>query len=364
MVTRYDYIELKADVSKEGWIRDKPIVTRAGIFEYRTADGKVKREFRSADEVFKADSLNTLAGIPITDGHRGIIDNSNANGIIGTVLSPGVKDDENVLAEVIIHDANKLGKRRELSLGYVCETKEVAGVYNGQRYDCEQINIRYNHLAVVTKGRAGNARLRLDSADDAVNGYFEIEKEPDMADAIALKFATIRLDEIDYSAAPEVVNAYRKAREEIAALQKRFDTLEAERDSFKSKLADSAKEIATIRSTARSEIKARLDLETIAKNYSVKCDESDSDRAVREKILNKLNPSLRFDGKSEDYVDSAFDIAMSYESDKNKKLSGQKHKMDSTDGKRNDDSIPAAVSAREQMMRRIRGEKTDDDRAA
>jgi len=357
MVTRYDHIELKAEVSKEGWIRDKPIVTRAGIFEYRSADGKIKKELRSDEEVFKADSLNTLAGIPITDNHRGIINNSNANGIIGAVLSPGVKDAGNVLAEVIIHDANKLGTRRELSLGYVCETKDTPGIYNGERYDCEQVNIRYNHLAVVTKGRAGNARLRLDSADDAVSDYFEIEKEPDMADVP--KLVTIRLDEIDYSAAPEVGNALKKAKEDIVALQKRFDTLEAERDSFKTKLAESESNVASIRAAARSEIKSRLELETIANNHSVKFDEADSNRSIREKILAKLNSTFKFDGKSDDYVDSAFEIAIAYEADKNKKVSNQKRIVEKHDGKGNDDNVPAAVSARELMLRRMRGEKDE-----
>jgi uncharacterized protein len=359
-VTRYDYIELKADVSKEGWIKDKPIVTRAGIFEYRGIDGKVKREFRPESEVFANDSLVSLVGVPITDGHRGIIDRNNTSGIIGAVLSPGVKEDQNVTAEIIIHDANKLGKKRELSLGYTCETKEIPGEWNGQRYDCEQFNIRYNHLAVVTKGRAGNARLRLDSAD-AVNGYFE--RETDMSDNTS-KLVTIRLDEIDYAAAPEVVNAFRKGKEDIVALQKRFDELEADRDSLKTKLTDATNLVASVKASARSEVKARLELETIAKNYSVKCDEADSDRVVREKILTKLNPSLRFDGKSADYVDSAFDIAMSYEADKNKKVTSQIHRMDKRDDKAVDRDIPAAVSAREEMIKRLRGETVDDKSAA
>ena len=81
---------------------------------------------------------------------------------------------------------------------------------------------------LLSKGRAGNARLRLDSAD-AVSGDFEREDD-DMPDPI--KLTNIRLDNIDYQASPEVVNAYTKAQADLAALQKRFDTLEAERDSL------------------------------------------------------------------------------------------------------------------------------------
>ena len=353
-VTRYDIIELKAEVTPEGFIRDKPIVTRAGIFEYRTVDGKTKREFRSADEVFKSDSLNSLSGVPVTDGHRGLIGVDNTSGIVGTVLSPGERIDENVSADIIIHDAKKLGKKRELSLGYTCDVKETPGEYNGQRYDCEQTNIRYNHLAVVSKGRAGNARLRLDSAD-AVSDDFEIIKDDPMPDP---KLVTIRLDSIDYTASPEVVNALNKAQTEMAALQKRFDGLEAERDSFKTKVSEADAKIAAIKATARSEMKARFDLETVATTNKVKFDEDATDRSIKELVLTKLNPSMKFDGKSDDYVDSAFDIAMTYEGDKNKKVSGQKQNLD----KRNDSEVdyrPGAISGRETMLRRLRGEKVD-----
>ena len=192
MVTRYDIIELKAEVTPEGFIRDKPVVTRAGIFKYRMLMVKRNENFVLLMKCFKADSLTSLSGVPVTDGHRGLITNHNATGIVGTVLSPGERVDNDVAAEIIIHDANKLGKKRELSLGYTCDIKETSGEYNGQRYDCEQTNIRYNHLAVVSKGRAGNARLRLDSAD-AVSDNFELERDDPMPDP-TVKLVTIRLD--------------------------------------------------------------------------------------------------------------------------------------------------------------------------
>jgi uncharacterized protein len=359
MVTRYDVIELKADVSSEGWIRDKPVVTRVGIFEYKTVTGKVVKEFRSDEEVFKADSLNTLAGVPVTDGHNGIITSNNATGIIGTVLSPGVKADENVVADVIIHDAKKLGKKRELSLGYVCDINNTPGEWNGQRFDCMQVNIRYNHLAVVNKGRAGNARLRLDSSD-AVS--FDFEREQDMPDNNPNKLVVIRLDNIDYHADPEVINAYTKAQNDLVALQKRFDTLEAERDSLNTKLVDANKLVDAVKAGARSEVKARLELEALATKNGVKFDQEDTDRVVKEKVLTKLNSSIKFDGKSDDYVDSAFDIAMTYEKDKSKKVTSQLTRIVKTDG--NTDDVPAAVSSRELMLRRIRGEKIEDKTAA
>src|SRR5215472_13741050 len=100
-VTRYDVIELRAEVTPEGWIRDQPIITRPGIFVYRTADGEVRREYRPDDEVFSDLSLGSTYGIPITDSHYGLVSRDNVNGIVGTVTSPGRQDEANVVADII-----------------------------------------------------------------------------------------------------------------------------------------------------------------------------------------------------------------------------------------------------------------------
>ena len=57
------------------------VITRSGIFVYKDASGKSIREYRPDEEVFKADSLTSIRGMPITDGHRGILNtNSNLDG--------------------------------------------------------------------------------------------------------------------------------------------------------------------------------------------------------------------------------------------------------------------------------------------
>ena len=105
-----------------------------------------------------------------------------------------------------------------------------------------------------------------------------------------------------------------------------------------------------------------LELETVAGTHKVKFDEETTDRSIKELILTKVNPALKFDGKSDDYVDSAFDIAMTYEADKTKKVSGQVGKVTKADSVVTDDR-PAAVSAREQMIARLRGEVKDEKAA-
>lgn len=166
-VSRLDSTPLTAAYfTSEGYLRDKPIVTTCGIFEYQNEDGTIHRELRLPEDVFAPESLKTYKGKPIILTHEaGEINKDNVHReIIGTVLSDGIRDGDNVRADIVIHDSDQLRKGlRELSLGYDCDLEEKSGNWNGQPYDAVQHNIRINHLALVEEARAGhNARLNLD----------------------------------------------------------------------------------------------------------------------------------------------------------------------------------------------------------
>lgn len=116
---RYDFVDLgAATVTPEGWVRDRPVLTRTGVFEYRRADGTVQREYRPADEVFAADALASLRGVPVTDDHPGgpVTAASPARNI-GAVLSGGEADGESVRADVVIHNPARIGAKREPGCG-------------------------------------------------------------------------------------------------------------------------------------------------------------------------------------------------------------------------------------------------------
>jgi len=153
--------------TEEGYLIDHPIVTTCGIFEYLHEDGSIRRELRLPEEVFKAKSLATYKGKPIIITHdAGAINKDNVDDEqIGTILSEGYQDGENVRAEIIIHntDAMKECKLRELSLGYNLRLEDKSGEWNGEHYDAIQRDIEINHLALVDEARAGEAaRLNVD----------------------------------------------------------------------------------------------------------------------------------------------------------------------------------------------------------
>lgn len=167
---RYDSIPLgETYFTPEGYLIDHPILTRVGIFEYKNPDGSIRRELRLPEEVFAPESLASYKGKPVILTHEaGMIDSDNVQQEqIGTILSEGTQDGDNVRAQIIIHDARKLDYGlRELSLGYSLDLEEVPGEWQGQPYDAMQRNIRVNHLALVEKARAGDsARLNIDGED-------------------------------------------------------------------------------------------------------------------------------------------------------------------------------------------------------
>jgi hypothetical protein len=171
-VTRLDSIpEGKAEWTSEGFLVDKPIVTSVGIFEYSNEDGSVRRELRLPEHVFAPESLASYKGKPVIVTHRaGLVTNENApEEVIGTILSEGIRDGDDVRAEIIIHDtdAMKRSGMKELSLGYNLVLDETPGEWNGRPYDAVQTEIRINHLALVEHARAGEeARLNVDGKDE------------------------------------------------------------------------------------------------------------------------------------------------------------------------------------------------------
>jgi len=170
-VIRLDSMPIgKASFTPEGYLKDRPVLTSIGIFEYGNPDGSVRRELRLPEDVFDEESLRSYRGKPIIITHdAGLVNKENvAENQIGTILSNGMRDGDDVKADIIIHDtdAMKDSGLKELSLGYNLDLDETPGVWNGMHYDAVQRNIRINHLALVREARAGEqARLNLDGRD-------------------------------------------------------------------------------------------------------------------------------------------------------------------------------------------------------
>ncbi len=147
-------------------------ITKAGVFEYLNPDGSIRRELRRPEQVFSPKTMASASLLTVTSHHPpDPLDAKTAKKYaVGATGETAVRDDDHVRTTVMVNDAETLAKMErypEVSCGYACDTIERGGVdpvYG--RYDAEQVNIEYNHLAVaVPVARAGStARVRMDGA--------------------------------------------------------------------------------------------------------------------------------------------------------------------------------------------------------
>jgi len=349
-VQRFDYIELKATKTPEGFIQDSPIVGRVGILEYRQPDGSIRREFRPPEEAFHADRRGSLKGKPVTAGHFGLVRADNVSTIkpIGTILTEGTQDGDNIRADLIIYNLDTKG--RQLSCGYTLDTEEAPGEWKGVSYQAIQRNIRYNHVAVVQSARAGpTARLNMDG-----NQYFDNGKGGEK------QMPKIRLDGIEYEAAQEVINALEKANARIDTLetagkaaQTNLDAVTAERDGLKAKVDGHADELDKANKDAAdtigAAIKARVELLRTAETFRVDKADELSDKEIKVSVIKAVRGD-DFDpaDKSDAYIDAAFDLA---KADKRvDSMADQRKKLNDKGGKNNEDENSSSTSARQRMI--------------
>lgn len=301
-VTRFDYSDFKATKTDEGFLVDSPIVARIGIQEYRRSDGSIRRELRLPEEVFSTDALNSMRGKPITVDHpsNGKVTHKDAHRVtVGTILGAGTQDGDNVRTDITIHSPDSIGDRRELSLGYSAILDETPGEWNGQRYDAIQRDIRVNHLSVVKKGRAGAiARLNMDSNEE----FFNQQEQQTMT-------VKVKLDGLEYDAAPEVSRELDKLRVDAADAKTKLDAANAAKDVLQAKVDAQADALVAAKEQGRADAMARLGLETIASKFKVDAKDK-SDREVKELVIKTVRKDADLKDKSDVYVDAAFDMAI------------------------------------------------------
>ena len=237
---RYDRVKIGSlSETPEGFLKGEAVVTRTGIFHYRDGAGGTRRELRHPDEVFKSDSLDSLKMIPMTLDHpNGLVTAENAKelsvGHVGENVRP---DGRFVVVPLVVTDREAIkavkGGVRELSLGYEQMLVMDGGTWDGERYDARQTEIRYNHLAIVDRARAGEAaRLNLDSADAV-----EIEKE----EASMPDLRKVTIDGVQYDAEAPVIQALNKATKDAEEAQTKLKEAQGLADREKGR-ADEAEE--------------------------------------------------------------------------------------------------------------------------
>jgi hypothetical protein len=372
----------KVEYTEEGYLIDTPVVTSTGIFEYKNLDGTIKNELRLPEHVFAGDSLASYEGKPVIITHEaGRVNAGNvADEIVGTILSKGYRDGDDVRAKIVIHDVGtvKQSGLRELSLGYDLTLDETPGEWNGQHYDAIQTGIVINHLAIVREARAGEqARLNIDGKNEPENLSGGIET---MAKGIKRTNAD---DGTNPAATPEqppqetggttestveetvtAINERHRDDEDISTLigligqlQAEVEKLQAAKDFTEAPPAEDEQEeepetpADTEPSMNADSVDAivaeRLELARIGDKLRLDGLERLKAIDAKKKIILAVKPNLKLDGKSEVYVDAAFDMAMN-EYNARKDTEYQRQQIFNSDSKKQ--TASGANEARRKMI--------------
>ena len=157
--------------TSEGYLVATARVARTGVQEYYAAElgdvavqagfkpDDIVRVYRSPDQVFSRDTLNSLTRVPVTIGHPPESVNADnwSQYAVGEVGDAFAKDGEWIVVNPMIKDAKGIEAARtthkEISMGY---NADIVKARDGIDADFEMTDIRMNHLALVPKGRAGS----------------------------------------------------------------------------------------------------------------------------------------------------------------------------------------------------------------
>ena len=322
-----DWIASKFEVTPEGYLKGRAAVTNIGVFTYRYGDGSIIRELRLPDEVFKAESMDTLKNKPITIDHpQAFVTADNIDELSVGSSGSNVLNGDNIYLSIDLEVRKPEGVvaikeegKNYLSCGYSCDVEQASGRWLGVEYDAIQRNISYNHVALCSAPRAGEtARIKVDHMDAADAVLVEKIEEDVMAD---------KVDELNQKV-DEVEKLNVTLTKDNAELQAKLDALvadktaiEVERDTLKDKvdgLETKLKEVeATILDEAdiAAKVTAKVALIDQAKALEVEAKADMSDLDIKKAVIMKIFPKAVLEGKSDAYVDARFDSALEYKAE-------------------------------------------------
>lgn len=325
----FDFVELpKIKKTPDGFLTGNAIVTKTGVFKYKTWSGKVMYQLRHPDDVFADKSLHSLRLIPVTLDHPDeivTIDNAESLQVGSTGDEVLVKGDK-VICSLSIFKKNavqaiKRGKK-QLSLGYRHNLVEEAGEYEGQKYTHRQINICYNHLAIVDAGRVGpDARLNLDSVSVMINeeneGKIMNEKENQDSDEKveiqdqnenSSKDTENKNNDCFKQKIDELAKSLESKQECLQSLNKEVlsskEELKQLKEEYLKKVEDFAKD--SKKNDLLFDKKLKL-IDQASQFVSRDSLYSKSIREIHELVLKNSNKNFACDGKSDEYVAGVFD---------------------------------------------------------
>ena len=312
----------------DGYLVATARVGRANNVQVYTGDEMERPEMpfvrihRPASEVFSKDAMTSVAHKPMTNDHPvdGVSADTWKRDAIGQMGDEITKDGEFVRVPLVMMDGAAIkdyeAGKRDLSLGYTADIDWTGGFTDsGQEYDAIQRNIRVNHVALVSEGRA-NQEFRI---GDGANQW---GARPTTRKAGGHKMADLQkavIDGLTIDVTDQGAQAIEKLQKQltdadkaksdtqtthdaaIAAKDAEIAKKQAEVDDLKGKVLDDAALDKRVQDRAELIGKATAiakDLETTGV----------SDAEIRKATVAAKLGDAAIKDKSEAYIDARFDI--------------------------------------------------------
>lgn len=318
-VTQIDTALLKlANMTKtpEGYLVGMVPIAKIGIYKYLQEDGTVQRQFVNKDTLINKKSLDTLKLKPITNQHPPeiLLDSTNVKKRqVGSTGENAVLDGEFLLTSLTITDAEAIqatiNGTNGLSPGYVCDLEMTSGTYNGEPYDCIQINRDYNHVCICDIPRGGDD-IRLPQLD----GITFIEKNNTDKLTKGYNMAKLNIEGIEYEVPPEVLNYVGKLQAGSKAMEDQCKTVSGTMDALKAKLDSFEKR--DINAEIQKGILERSALLSIAKDKakldSKTCPNIDTmtPQEIKMAIIKKVLPNAQLDSQEQSYINGFYNAVI------------------------------------------------------
>lgn len=311
-----------------GFLKAKALIARSGIQEYLgyelgLSDNPMKRVriYRPESVVFDSAVLDGCLGLDITNDHPSVDVNSDTYKDLtcGCVTSKGERSAEQpnyIVCDILVKDKQAIqdieNGKSELSAGYQSRCVLAEGVTpEGEPYDGYIEDIVLNHVAIVAKGRAGNARI-LDHQSKGVpmehiltigDKTVELSAEPSQELQDAIKALTDSVSESQVQLA-DAHKAQAEVEQKLADAEAKIAEVEAKLADTEAKVLSDAQITELVKQLADTQAQAK----TLCGADFV-CD-SASVIEIKRQALAMAFPKQDFGDKSADYIEARFDASL------------------------------------------------------
>lgn len=320
----------------DGYLVADASVARSGVQLYRGAElGKPEvpfvRVYRPSEEVFSKDAMHSYAHRPMTNEHpKELVDSTTWKDVaIGQTGDEVVRDGETVRVPLLMMDQTAIDDfnngKRELSMGYTAMIDWDHGFTDdGLEYDAIQRELRMNHLALVIKGRAGNARI-----GDGLPPEHKQESNLNLeGQQMAEQLKQVIIDGLTIETTNQGAQAIEKLQAQLSDASSKVTSAEkqhAEEIALKdTELAKKDAEIGELKGKVLSDsevdelVKSRASLVSIVAKIddSIDC-AGKTESAIRAEVVRAKFGDGAVEGKSEAYIEARFDTAAEAVADAN-----------------------------------------------